>query len=249
MKKRLYLQTLLISFFLVIVLSVLHLVFARHETAGSERTFDRLIVRNDLVVAMFYESSSELRKDRAERKRIQRFERMFKNLSNRSRYKETKVAFLRVNVAKKGMADVAQEYGIEEVPAFVLFDGGELIEVAAGKPTKLVGYVSRHQLQEFIEQNLKDEIDEVLKEKEERRRRRREEAVERSYYYGYGYSPYYSPYYYGYGFSPYYGGYGLGLGFSFGGRHHRRHGGHHRGGHRGRGRGRGHGRGRGRGRR
>lgn len=233
MKRVAYVQSVLISVFIILTVTVLHSLFAKYKRISSQRTFDSTIVKNDLNVVMLYEKSKEIRKDKKIRKKVERQERTFKELSKKIRYKDAELAFVSVNVSKRDLDVLAKDLGVTTFPTFVLYNDGKSVKNAVGQVAQLTGFATRRQLQDFIEDNFSSEIDEIVAEKAEIRKRRREEA---RYYYPY-YSPYYgswwSPYSYYY---PYYYGYpyfGVGFGFGYGGYGRRYYHRHHHGGHRG----------------
>ena len=177
---------------------------------SSQRRFDKAVAKYRYAVVLFYQRDKQTRRDERMRGQISDLETMTTSLSKSPRYKEAKLPFLRVNVAKADLDQLAQKYGVTQMPTFMLFSGGE--EVREGRNiARLTGFVSRTQLEAFIDKHLKDQIEDTIEQKAEARKRRLERARIRAYYYPYGYGGYYGwPYHYGYGW-PYYG-YGFGYG-------------------------------------
>jgi len=200
----------------------------RTVTVKSEGSFDRLISRHEIAVVMFYREDRTTGDDSTLKKNINATEYMFKNVEKKGRYKEVNIAFIKVNIARDFLDDVAKRFAVKKVPAFVLFKDGVPVRDKEKNMAMVTGFISRADLINFIEKHLDDDLQEIIDEKEEIRQRRREEAQSWSYY---NY-PYYYPHYgYGYGYWPYYQ---FGGGFRFGGgrrfRGHRHGGGIRRGG-------------------
>ena len=218
------------SIIVLVIGTVALTLLGRVRSVSSVRNFDSTIARRELSIAMFYKRDKKMAKDRDMKQKIRRLGRMFKSLSKKMRFREGELAFIRVNIAKRDMSELAQDYGVQQTPTFMLFDGGKLLRDAVGNAVSLTGFVTRYELTDFIESNFSSQLDEVIEEKAKIRKRRREEARWRSYYYPY-YYPYHHYPYGGFGFGGYHGGFGFGFGGHRGGGH--RGGGHRGGGHRG----------------
>ena len=220
-----YNNILLNGLFMVLSIGITYAIFAREITVRSDRKFDQLVIRHNYAVVMFYQSDKKVRKDPTFKRKMDRLENIFKSLSERYKYEEGDLVFLKVNIAKNDLAMVSRDLDVTQVPAFLLFEDGESIKGNIGKPVSLVGFISRDDLGMFIDAHLGEQIEEIVEEKEKIRKQRREEARLQSYSYPYSYPYSYYPYgYYPYGVGFYFGG---GRRFHGGGR--RFHGGRHAG--------------------
>ena len=189
---------------IVLAVGVRHVALCKEFRVRSVSKFDKLVSKYRYAVVMLYRSDKETKRDSELRQKIKDLQVMFKSLSKVSRYKETDLQFLNVNVAKKDLSEVMQRLGIQTVPTFVLFNGGVPIRDQNKHIAKLQGSVYRNQLQEFIEKHLSEQLEDVIEAKEKERKRKLEEARIRYYeqpYYPYGYPGYY--YYYPYGYRYY----------------------------------------------
>lgn len=205
------------------------MMYARVRRADSDRKFEYILKNARLAVVMFYEGGKS---DKGLSVNMDRVKDVFESLGNRGRYEDAEIVFIKVNIDKRNLVSLAEEYGITEYPSFILFDEDEVISNSYGSPIMLTGFVSRSELKKFIEDNLESRIGEILKQKDELTKRRREEL-------SVSWVPYYYPYDYYYPYWDFYGrrpSYSPGIGFSFGAharysphRHQRYHGRYRRG--------------------
>lgn len=209
---------------IVVLVCTFIALFARVQSGSSERELDNKIIKNNFVVVMFYRKGKEEKSDKELRSKLERLDSTYDSLSAKTKYKDAGVAFVRMNIVKEELEEVARIYGVRELPAFIVFENGKQAVDNEGKPAILKGFATRADLTNFIETYIGEEIDAYLRDKEQERARRREEdAYYRATYAPYYYYPYYYGYpYYGYGYYPYYHRPGFGFGFHFGGGHHHR---------------------------
>jgi hypothetical protein len=172
---------------------------AKDRPVRSADSFDSMLARAPYSVVFFYDKSRETRKDPATRGAIKGLETMIRSLSKDPGYQEADLQFLRVDIARRNLSELAQRYRVQTFPTAILFLGRE----ATG--SRLVGKLYRDQLRALINRTFKTQMQSILKEKEEKRKRDLERARIRAYnaaswgpYWGWGS---------GYGY-PYWGGYG-----------------------------------------
>lgn len=170
----------------------------------SEKRFEQVMARSELAVVMFYEKNKTLmRRDKMLVRYVKRLEDMFLTVSSVPRYKEAGVMFLMMNVDYDNLGFVAQDHGITQLPAILLFEDGEVRRVKGDNPSVLVGNVSPENMRTFIDDAFGSRIERILKDKA---KARREASYYRSSWGGWGFGWGGSPYYYwNY---PYYGYYG-----------------------------------------
>lgn len=180
------------TFFIFFIAGV---ALSRVKSMRSERKFQRDIGKRQFSVAMIYDEGESVKQDAALRSKVDRLENMFRSTSEQRDFRDAGVLFAKVDINKRDLDIVAQEYHVSKLPTFFLFRHGSLVKDKTTKqPVKLVGFVSRAQLLEFITKYLGEEIEDYAKE------RRRAREYNRLYWWG-GYG--------GYGGYPYgYGGYG-----------------------------------------
>lgn len=199
--------TMLLGMFILVLLSRVTMTSARVHRVKSERNFDYILRNAHFSVILFYSGG---RNDKDEG--MNHLKDVFEDLSNRGRYKDAEIVFMRVNIDSRNMITIAEHYDITEYPSFILFDEDEPMIDENELPIILTGFVTRVALKQFIEDNLETRIAETIKQKDELVKRRRDEAKVSwvPYYYPYDY---YYPYWDFYGRSP---SYSPSLGFGFG---------------------------------
>lgn len=164
-------------------LGFLGTVNTKVKKATSTRTFERYLGRAPHAVVMFYEKDRKaLRDDSKMRRKIDRLEDMFHGVSERYRYKEGDLVFIKVNITSEKMRTVAHDYGVNAFPTFMLFKYGSKLNAGQMMIGMASGELSGRRLEKFIESNLKESIDKIIQDKEDERERRLEEAKIRSYY-------------------------------------------------------------------
>ncbi len=176
---------------------------AKYKKARSVDSFYGLLARAPYAVALFYDKSKDNMRDEAIRRSIKDLEIMFRSLSKNPAYKEADLQFIRVDVARRDLSSLAEQYRIRYYPTAMTFVGRELV----GQP--IAGKLYREQLQSLINQNLGQKMQAVMKEKQKQRQRELQRARIRAYQWAA-----WGPYWYGgyggyYGYRPYWGrGYG-----------------------------------------
>ena len=188
----------------------------------SQQSFYSKVHENPFAIVFFY---VEDKKDKPWTEKIRKTMREFKAVSDSIYYRNARLRFVAINVGKKELGDLEKEFGIHEIPAFMLFKSGVPVRNDRQQIIALSGFASRDRLKRFINDHLQDDLEEQIRIQFERQEELRD-ASDSSVYFGVGYpygywgpyDPYY-PYYYGnYGYP--YGGYsnyyapGVGFGFT-----------------------------------
>jgi thioredoxin-related protein len=177
----------------------------RQLRVKSTKDFNHVLDNNNMVVALFYKSDRETRKNRQLSRNIELLENMMLRVAGRDRYKDAHIAFVRINTVGHDLEELAHDYEVNTVPTFMLFQNGGVVHDGVK-----IGFTSDRDLQLFIDKHLGSTINAYVQMEAEQKRRRNRRR--RTYtYVGYGVGAY--PYYGGYGY-PYYGG-GIGFGFGF----------------------------------
>jgi hypothetical protein len=181
---------------------------AHVRAVKSERSFDNTLDNSNFTVVMIY-SDGKKHYAGINRDMISRLKNMFNSASQYSiDFKHADVAFVSVDISRKDLSNVADQYNIQKLPTFLLFKDGNLLEDTKTKaPIMLTGFVTRSQLLGFIGKHLQKDI---AREAQEWRKNHRYRRTSVSF--GFGGAGY--PYYYPYGpYYPYYGGPVIGVGF------------------------------------
>jgi len=222
-----FLRLVLSAVLFVVVLMGLHNMLASVRTVKRASKLERMVRESEFAVVLFYRKGRKRIADKALRQKIRDQIRDLRSASNTSPYRYAGVDFYSVDVAKRqDLADAAKLYRAQPAAdnvAFALFKTGQQV-------TSRFGFMSPGQISDFIDQYLKDDIDEIVERKDEKLARKKQEAeiraYNRSYRYpywgagwGWGYGwPYYRRWYWG---RPYWGGWGWRGGWRGGRRCHR----------------------------
>lgn len=175
----------------------------------SKRAFDRLVDREfDHAIAMFYYADPDTYQDHKLSDDIDFLKGNFRAASRVPFYKDAEMGFLRVNVARSDLDKVADRYGVNSYPAYLLFRFGQKLGAQRND------YLSSSKIESFIDGTLKDQLKAAVKRKERIRKERRHHHYGGPWYYNYhwpyhGWGYHHWPYHHGYP----YGGVGFGLYF------------------------------------
>jgi hypothetical protein len=214
----------------VIVLSVFCLSLdAKYQEITNKRKYNDFINQYQYTVLCFVDSTpdelfevemekedrKELRQKKKEHKQsIRLFERALKAASLTGDYKKLlkkDVGFLVVDVAKRSVEKLGNQFLFDELPSCVLLNNGEPVD-EYDQPVKISGASSKKDFLDFLDDYAQDELDELKDQREEEAEQKRVERIARlnaqARYYGW--NPYggYGSYYGGYGMYPYYSPYG-----------------------------------------
>lgn len=215
--------------FLIIMLFSYN-VQARYNTVKNDIQFVDEINKYEFVVACFLPSSHVGKDvDRQLKKDISLLQETIKSTSETDPYKKMlkhEVGFVIADVSKDGMKPLVEKYKIsmgDDKPQFLLFKNGKALNMVSGKLAKLVGFISKSDLLNFINDYFGKDFDEILAKKADAEDKDREMQIAKyqayaAYRYPYGayapYNPWGSPgpyiysgyaqfYPYGYGYNGY----------------------------------------------
>lgn len=167
------------------------------------------------AVVLFYLEDKD---DKDWHENIKMLLKEYKMVSDSPFYRGSRLRFIAVDIGKKGINDLEDEFGIRTVPSFVLFKSGIPVRNDANQIVVLSGFATQERIKEFIQKYLREDLEEQFRLEAERREELRD-SYQGSLYFGVGYPyGYWGPYspYYGWGYPyGYYGGY-YGPGFGFG---------------------------------
>lgn len=192
---------------LVCLVGISCLLSARNKLVrvSSRDSFYNTLARSLYSVVMFYDKSKDVMRDPELKRKTNDLEEMFASLSKNPDYVEAELMFMRVDVSRKDLAEIAYSLGVKDFPSFRLFLGGQMI-----KGVGIQGFTYRNNVQMLIDDHLADRMKQVMREKERKRERELEKAKISAYqnatWWG-PWGPYASPYwYYPYWSGPYWNG-------------------------------------------
>lgn len=204
-------------------------VQARYDTVKNDIQFVDEINKHEFVVACFLPNAYHDKTiDRKLKKDINLLQDTIKSISDMELYKKQlkhEVGFVVADVTKDAMAPLIKKYKISmaEVPQFLLFKNGKALNTVSGKLARLVGFLSKSDVLEFINAYFGKDFDKILSKKADEEEKYREMQLAKyqafsAYRYPYGayapYNPWGSPgpyiysgyaqfYPYGYGYNGY----------------------------------------------
>jgi thioredoxin-related protein len=138
---------------------------AKVRVIKSRRDFEQNLSKKTMMIALFYEGQKERGKGRNDNKGLTR---MYDDFSSYQPYDDADIIFVKVNTARKDLADLASLYGVTDIPAFIFFNHGKRIVNNKGEPLELHGFVSRADLQASIENCCGVTINKLVAQKKER---------------------------------------------------------------------------------
>lgn len=155
---------------------------AKVRAVRDRRDFEQTLSKNSMVVVLFYEDEKG---NKTVRNKNRGLTRMYEDLSTYQSYNDADIIFLKVNIGRKELAELASLYAITDVPSFTFFNNSNCVLDDSGARTLLTGFVSRVDLQAFIDEHYGRCIKQYIAQKEERRRRiiREENESWKPYFY------------------------------------------------------------------
>jgi hypothetical protein len=151
---------------------------AKMKSVNSRRDFEQSVANDSMVVALFYDKEDK------------GLTEMYKDVSKVQQYDDADVVFLRVNAARPELKQLAALYHVATMPTIIFFHKGKQLHDVKGRATaKLIGNISRGDLQASIDSNFGAEIQQYIANKNAKNNNRlaQEKALDRSW------GPYYYP--------------------------------------------------------
>jgi hypothetical protein len=139
---------------------------AKVRSMMTRRDFENNVSNNKMVVALFYETGKD---NKAMRDRNKGLTQMYADVSNYQPYDDADLLFVKVNIKRPDLAELAQLYHIKQVPTLIFFDNGSQLVNQENIPFELNGFVSRMDLQTFIDTHYGKEIKQYVADKDARR--------------------------------------------------------------------------------
>jgi len=186
------------------------------KTVKSRVDFATEIKKFSRAIVIFYETKFDTKEDRKKyTKKFKDARRAFDSASKMPRYKDASIAFLRVDLDKEELASLAQRYGVDALPTYMLFLDGRPLTTQQGVAVQRRGFLEKNDIIKLIERHYGKDINSILKELARLKQREREERVQSGwspyFYWGYGGGyPYGYPYYYALGYGS--AGFGITIG-------------------------------------
>lgn len=166
---------------------------ARVRTMQAAREFDQQLGKSNLMVVLFYDAANK-RESRADQDNMRSFFKMYEAISSRKLYDDADLIFAKLNMKNQAVSTLVQRYAIADSPCFILFIKGKPVVGGDGKIVQLTGFVSEHELQEFINTYCMKNIKTMVNDKEQNRKERFIKSQEESDPYFYP-AVYYAPEY------------------------------------------------------
>jgi len=176
-----------------------HIVDARYLSIKNDSQFVDEINSFDYAVACFIKNPHPGKDfDKQLKKDVNLLQDMVKATSETAPYKKLlkkEVGFLVIDVDRESVRPLVQKYKIkpDEMPQFLLFKQGKAITTISGELAKLVGFVSKSDLLDFIDDYLGKNLDTIVEKKAEEAAQDREMQLARYEAYA-SYGPAYRPY-------------------------------------------------------
>jgi len=167
------------------ILLIGHGLDARYQSIRNESQFVDEINKFEFVLACFVDTPGKGDDyDKKFKKDIQMLQDTVKATSETAPYKKIlkhDVGFLVVDLNKDSLDELVEKYNIvqEELPQFLLFKDGKVVSTASGEFAKILGFVSKSDLLEFIDDYFGQGIDEILAQKSDQEDQDREMQLAR----------------------------------------------------------------------
>jgi hypothetical protein len=155
----------IVAFLLIFTTLSNNLADAKVRVIKSRRDFEQNVSKKTMMIALFYEGQKERGKGRSDNKGLTR---MYDDFSSYQPYDDADIIFVKVNTARKDLADLASLYGVTDIPAFIFFNNGKRMVDDKGKPLELHGFVSSADLQASVESCCGVTINKRVAQKKER---------------------------------------------------------------------------------
>ncbi|HEX4372957.1 MAG TPA: thioredoxin family protein [Puia sp.] len=195
MKKGLIMKKMYKNILVIVVMVLMGVlqIDARVRTIQTEREFDQQLNKSNFLVALFYEGPHK-RAGKFQQEKMRPFFQMYETVSGRKLYDDADVVFTKININNQAMGELMRRYAVTTNPAFVIFIKQQPVIASNGKIAQLIGFVSEHELQEFINAYCMNGIQQKVQAKEQNRKERVIKAQEESDPYFYP-AVYYAPEY------------------------------------------------------
>ncbi len=140
---------------------------AKVRAVMARRDFEQTVAKGPMVVALFYEDEKKGNgRIRGQNKGLMQ---MYEDVSGYKLYDDADIIFLKVNVGRKDLAELAKLYGVTTMPTFIFFKDGKRMIDSQGSMADLEGFISRVDLQSFIDEHYGPQIEQYVARKEDRR--------------------------------------------------------------------------------
>lgn len=190
------------------------IVDARYISVKNEAQFIKEINEFEFALVSFLHSPSSNKEyySKSMRQDIKNLKETIHATSDTDPYRNLlkhELGFIVLDPCKDAMEPIAQKYAVacHAMPQFLLFHQGKVVSSMSGELEKLVGFVCKADLLDFIDDHFGKQLDDILEQKADKKAADQEMQLARyaayaAYRYPYGgYAPYnaYGPYsWYGY---------------------------------------------------
>lgn len=141
-------------------------VHSKVRSVMTRRDLELTLSKGDIVVVLFYENQKNNTNMHDQNKG---FMRMYDDLSSYKPYDDADIVFLKINVGRKDLADLAKVYGIIKTPTIAFFNQGRRFTDGQGRAINLEGFIPRDQIESFIDTHYGSYIKKYIVAKEDRK--------------------------------------------------------------------------------
>lgn len=149
----------------MIILCCAVVLNAKVRSVSTRRDLERTISQGQIVIVLFYETQKNTNSKDKNKDLI----RMYEDVSSYKPYNDADLVFLKVNVGRKDLMGLAQLYDITKTPTIVFFNQGRRFIDGQGRAINIEGFISRDQIESFIDQQYGDYIKTYIVAKENRK--------------------------------------------------------------------------------
>lgn len=200
----------------LMILMLVPMVQARYISIKNDSHFFEEVNKFEFALVCFLENSHGNHNDKAFRKDVRLLQKTIDATSDTAPYKNIlkhEIGFLIVDATKESVMPLIRKYkvSLQEMPQFLLFKHGKVVSEMSGEFAKVVGFVCKADLLDFIDDYFGKELDIILEKKDKEDKEDKEMQLARYAAYGACRYPYgaYAPYnvngpYSWYGYSTFY---------------------------------------------
>lgn len=185
--KRLRMNKVIRSFlFIFLSVVVVYSLESRVRTKQSAREFDTQLAKTDIMVVLFYEGKPKTRRLDRVRDVSDRLLRVYESVSNRKRYDDADVTFVKVNASESNSTVLINRYNIDHFPTYMIFINGKMALDSEGKYAVYKGAGSEQEIESFINYYCDSTINDLIAQREQMRDIKLKESQDES-------NPYFYP--------------------------------------------------------
>ena len=154
----------------LMLLMLVPMVQARYISIKNDSHFFEEINKFEFALVCFLENPNGNHNDKAFRKDVRLLQKTIDATSDTAPYKNIlkhEIGFLIVDASKESVMPLIRKYkvSLQEMPQFLLFKNGKVVSEMSGEFAKVVGFVCKADLLDFIDDYFGKELDTILEKK------------------------------------------------------------------------------------